>query len=98
MAEALSNLRMYCRKHSDELPKPTLTAAPLASFVGKFVKKAFDVSDEHGRRQREHMWVKVDGVDGGALVGVLDNDPFYRSEVKAGDRVVVRREEIEDVL
>lgn len=95
--ESSSNITFLCAEHApvstgewaDEEPK---------NLLGKWVKKSFPVFNERGDPLREHMWVSVTGLrtDGG-LVGTLDNDPFYRTELRRGDTVTVQMNEIEAV-
>ena len=45
----------------------------------------------------EHMCVVVTGVEGGGLVGELDNEPLFVEDMECGDRVVLDRTQIEVV-
>ena len=58
-------------------------------FISKFVKKTFR---EGGNT--EHMWVEVKSVKDNALIGLLNNDPYFIANIKCGDEVVIRLEEI----
>jgi Uncharacterized protein conserved in bacteria (DUF2314) len=57
---------------------------------GKLVKASFYRSS----KVPENMWVKVKEQYGNVLVGVLDNDPIIREELKCGDTVIVHVDEI----
>ena len=86
------NIVSYCPEHA---PKPIHYSGDLADLVGRYVKKAFPKTVGNGL---EHMWVKVESVDGETLTGVLDNKPAYTSRVRYKDTVTVTREEIEDII
>lgn len=94
--ESRSNIRFVCDKHSSK-PDKKFSKLPLESFIGKYVKKAFDVI-LNGRLTQEHMWVKVKRVEKEYLVGVLDNDPHGKINLKCGDSTRVQLDEIEAVL
>jgi hypothetical protein len=52
-----------------------------------------------GTKAREHMWVKIDGIDpDGKLVGILTNTPLLDMDLCDGDRVLVTQTEIEAVM
>lgn len=56
--------------------------------VGDIVKLVFLLDRAQGGRPRtERMWVRVDEVAAAAYSGILDNDPFHLTRLKAGDRV-----------
>lgn len=77
-------------------PDPDLAKLPLNSFIGKFVKKAFDVKID-GIPTREHMWVRVTDTANGNLIGILNNDPICETTLRIDDEVTVAPGEIEDV-
>lgn len=87
----LSNVG-FVHAHCAPQPDPTLHGEALANYVGAFVKLAFK---EAGRT--EHMWVRVCGVQGDGLRGVLENDPVFCTRVANGDTVRFRREDIEQL-
>jgi uncharacterized protein YegJ (DUF2314 family) len=90
---------MVCAAHAS---KPNAALAEKAKsdpkqFVGTFVKKGFDVRHPETQKPHiEHMWVKIAKVVKGNLVGKLDNDPIFDTDLKCGDTVTVKPEEIED--
>lgn len=88
-----SNIGRVCENHAPR-PNPELAAKDPRIFIGGHVKKRFD-TDLPGPNG-EHMWVKVHSVVNDELVGELDNEPAYCSNLKNGDPVVVKRDEIED--
>lgn len=47
-------------------------------------------------RQSEHMWVSQLAYQDGVFRGVLDNQPYYIKNVKAGDTVSVQEKDISD--
>lgn len=95
--EPADNIRFVCQKHRPK-KMADATKIPLKKYVGKFVKVAFPAIDLQGKRTTEHMWLKVHSTEKGKLVGVLDNIPIFKTEVKYGDTVRVKRSEIEEML
>lgn len=61
---------------------------------GDFVKIAFYAPNDG----QEHMWVRVNAVNGDKIVGQLDNDPVLIEDLKCGDKVELDRIQIEDLL
>lgn len=61
--------------------------------VGCYIKKEFKEGISS-----EHMWVKVIALKQKSVVGVLDNEPAVLKNVKFGDAVEVKLNEIEDYL
>jgi Uncharacterized protein conserved in bacteria (DUF2314) len=93
--EPRDNWDYVCPIHASR-PQPALAALPAASFIGRYVKRAFAV---RGAARLEHMWIRVDRVTvDGHLQGRLDNDPVYDCGVVCGDRVTVALADIEAVL
>jgi len=47
----------------------------------------------------EHMWVRVQAADvkNDVLIGVLANDPVFCDNVKDGDTVILKKEQIEAI-
>lgn len=104
MSEPLSNIGFRCDHHAPTADSQ-LASWPAETFVGRFVKRAFPVLDAGPLLGKlgtgatlEHMWVRVERVEAGVLVGTLGNDPLCDVGVVFGDAVTVRLEEIEDVL
>jgi hypothetical protein len=60
-------------------------------WVGRLVKIGFDTDDE--QVTKEWMWVRVDSVQSGRLVGTLDNHPAF-ADLKYGDSVNFTEDEI----
>ena len=88
--EPRSNIGLYCEKHA---PKPIGFSGDPQTLVGCYVKKGFPV--ESANVEKEHMWVKVISVKDGVLIGTLANDPLYLIEMRCGDKVEVKLDEIE---
>ena len=89
--ESPTNIRLV---HEDAIvPDSLYTKKPLHWFVGRNVKTSFQSADSRA----EHMWVNVRGVEGDYLVGTLDNDPVWVNHLQHGDRVALRRTQIEAV-
>lgn len=61
--------------------------------VGNFVKKNFKQG-----KLKEHMWVKITGIKNNSIIGILDNEPFLVKNVRVGDIVEVKFNEIEDLI
>lgn len=100
MKESASNIAMMCSEHSPK-PDPRWAEKPLEFFVGKFVKTGFLVIHPISNKETlEHMWVEVTGVDAETkrLVGALNNEPVYATELILGDTVFVDPARIEAVL
>lgn len=85
------NVQWVCADHAPR-PNPEWQKFPLPWFVGKCVKRAFAEHDHI-----EHMWVRVTGVDGSRLIGLLANPPASLTNVTFGDPVIVELSEIEAV-
>jgi hypothetical protein len=90
------NVSLVCAKHA---PKPGgYEGAAPGMFVGRAVKKRFESRNPvEGSDGFEHMWVMVERIDAGELVGTLANEPAYESAFRYGDEVRVRIVEIEAV-
>ena len=58
---------------------------------GDYVKKTFTQ-----KKMSEHMWVEVISVDGEDIVGTLDNDPMFITNVKSGQVIKMRFSQIAD--
>ncbi len=66
--------------------------------MGKYVKLGFKATNPVSNKEtKEHMWLRVEKVDGPLLVGTLDNDPVMETEVKFGDTINFFVSEIEEV-
>lgn len=74
-------------------PEPIYTKYPLAWFVGRCAKIAFQSAES----VPEHMWVEIKCVDGDELVGFLTNEPEFVTHVAVGDQVSLLRTQIEAV-
>lgn len=92
--ESPYNIVTKCREHAPKPDKQFAEKSP-EFFIDHFVKKAFT---DPGIEGAEHMWVKVKRVVDGELEGRLDNDPVQVTNVKCGDIVRVRLDEIEEFL
>jgi uncharacterized protein YegJ (DUF2314 family) len=62
-------------------------------FIGKWVKACFT---EPGTDKKEHLWIHINTADKSRLIGVIDNDPVLKLDVKYGDLIKILLEEIED--
>jgi uncharacterized protein YegJ (DUF2314 family) len=96
MREPKSNIGMVCPDHAPKVEKTWAEVAPIW-FVGKYVKRSFPVT-EHSGVTAEHMWIRVFGYEGKELVGRLDNDPQFISNLRSGATVRCALDQIEAVL
>lgn len=80
------------RNHPDTFWIPT-DADKAQVEPGSIVKLIFHQSDGWGER----MWVRVEKIRGGRLVGRLDNDPLGFPRLHYGDRIKFRRKHIIDI-
>ena len=78
--------------------EPIYQDKPLSWFVGKYVKKPFEVKDagSPGGPSHERMWVLITHVDEslGELVGILHNSPLCDCGAVFGDHVAAKKAEI----
>ncbi len=72
-------------------------------FINSFKKKNNDSTyifsikiDFIENDQHEHMWITIDRIENNKFFGVLDNDPETIKNYKLGDRITVKKEQIED--
>ena len=96
MNASRTDVRLVC---SDCVkPDPKYFEVPPAQFAGWDVKIAF-ASDEPDSDDAivENMWVAVSGFEGDHLVGHLINEPLFLGNVRRGDRVELKRTQIEAV-
>jgi|GEM_PF-1240077 len=63
------------------------------SLFQYFVKMNFQEGDLN-----EHMWVEVNSFEGNYFIGVLSNEPAMIKQLKYGDTVRVKKENVEDWL
>src|SRR5215475_10645248 len=91
---------MSKRKDFDEMVRrgreaKRIRRAPggLEKWIGYVVKKGFPTI---GTYRAEHMFVLVERVEGGRLVGILLNRPFYATYLHFGDVVEVEEDEISE--
>ena len=94
MGEPLKNLFLTEQKDASK-PDPELAQMPPESFIGKWVYKTFLTGQ--ALVSTEHMWVKLERVQNGKLVGTLANDPVCCEGIHFGMEVVVEMNEIEKV-
>ena len=66
---------------------------------GKFtieeISRATHVKKQFGR---EHMWIIIDDLSSESIIGTVDNDPVLPDSPKCGERVLVKVEEVEDIM
>ncbi len=88
--ESPDNLAFYCPDHS---PAPEPYEGDLADLVGKHVYLRF-TDPEQREVTAELMWVQVTHIKDGMVCGILDNEPFYMTNIRLADPVRCTREEI----
>jgi uncharacterized protein YegJ (DUF2314 family) len=87
-----NNILHLCPEHSSRPQDKFLTWDP-DRFVGNYIKMVFS-EIESGRK--EHLWVLINHVkDKDTLLGIVNNDPVLKLEVKNGDTVEVPIKAIE---
>lgn len=64
---------------------------------GEEVKLVFELDKPVAEVSAERMWVTIDRIEGKRIMGILDNDPIYLKELKAGDKLEFARQNIYDV-
>lgn len=90
MEEKKENIMFLC---SDCSNKAYPNKGKLKAKVGKYAKLKFT-----GGFTDEYMWVKVTKVgEDGWSEGILDNDPVIVDNIKCGDNVTFREEDIFDI-
>lgn len=89
------NISFFCAKHA---PNAMGLKKVPKDIIGRHVKKAFPAIDPHGIEQLEHMWVKVQSVQGHTLFGVLGSEPVYDCGLSYEDPVQVDIEEVEEII
>jgi hypothetical protein len=103
-----NRLRGWFGRYRINDPRPTAAAAPytyylpsenelLAVAPGDIVKIIFESIPPSEEWGAERMWVIVTAIDGEALIGTLDNDPFDMPQLKHGDVVSLQRGHIIDI-
>lgn len=65
--------------------------------VGDLVKVRFKVDPPIDKCEGERMWVRVIRVLATGVVGILDNDPVVRTDLKSGDVVEFSHDSVLDV-
>lgn len=94
-SEILNNIRTFCSEHAPK-PNKNLRSWNPEKFIGNFVKVAFEIKG-NPPFTKEHMWVKIMMVTrDGLLGGHLANTPLFTDEMKFGDKITIRVEQIED--
>lgn len=83
-ATARESLPEFIAELKKELAKPT-------TQLEFSIKTAFPHDDSF-----EHMWVDVERFENGVFHGTLGNEPLYVKNLKVGDAVQVKQDEIED--
>lgn len=94
-AEDTSNIGFVCAACA---PKTMGLREVPEDIVGRYVKKAFPGTSPEGKNEVEHMWVKVQSVQGHTLFGTLNSDPVYDCGVSYEDPVQVDIEEVEEII
>lgn len=85
------NVRMVAE--CEILPNRKLCRQSLEWFIGKAAKIALQTVNS----RVEHVWIRVERVEGNELEGFILNEPLFLEEIQFGDSVRFRRTEIEAV-
>jgi hypothetical protein len=74
-------------------PDPSLHGHPPSWYVGRYVKQAFEGQGV------EHMWIRVTGLAdvAGSLRGTMASKPTLVPDLRFGDVVTVRIQDIEAI-
>lgn len=86
------NIVLICKKCVEQVYP---NKGKLTVDIGEFAKLKFT-----GERLAEYMWVKVTNADHvmGEYEGMVDNDPIFVTNVKYGDKVKFKKEDVFDVM
>ena len=94
----MNNIRTYCADHAPkpiELDKSQVTPE---SLIGRHVKIGVVVAKLGARApDKEHIWIKINSVEGEKLIGTIDNNPTY-IPFKLGETVSITIDEIEHIF
>lgn len=93
--ESIKNIAIVCGECMDKMFP---NKGQFDIKVGQSVKLKFtNISAEIGD---EYMWVEVTRVDkkNDKYEGILDNDPIIIKDIKYGDGVIFKKEDVFDVL
>jgi len=94
MEENPNNIQNVCKCCSEKLHKDFQETFDKNDVkIGMHVKKAFE--DE---KNVEHLWVKVKEICEDGIKGSIDNEVVSVTNVKLGDYVKVKFEEVEAIL
>lgn len=89
----LERVSLAARKRLLEIVKPGFRE--LVDAAGHLSVKAPFRTDDGGQ---EYMWIEVVDWKGKEIYGLLDNDPFYISNLEAGARVSVSEDSVFDYI
>ncbi|MDO5046380.1 DUF2314 domain-containing protein [Campylobacter sp.] len=82
---SLDDVEAYEREFGEEFKIPPKQER-INLKRGDVVKLIFRFEDEDSEfAQVERMWVIVDDIKDGYFIGILDNEPFTKGCIKAGD-------------
>jgi len=80
--EALANLDYFLKTFETNTKDTSFSFSLKADFIE---------NDEH-----EHMWISFNKMENGQFQGYLENDPQILKNIKYGDLVKLKKEQIED--
>ena len=95
---------VYAESNDPELEKAKQDALlNLGSFIESYNAHSNDSVYEYylkvdfiDNEEHEHMWISVNKIENGQFEGVLSNNPQIIKNVKFGDLVKIKKDQIED--
>ena len=93
--EDRENIGFACKDHAPTTLR--LRKVP-NDIIGRHVKAGFKAVAPDGSTGTEHMWVKVQEVQGHTLMGYLDSDPVMDCGINYEDPVQVDIEDVEEII
>ena len=98
------NSIVYAESNDPELEKAKQDAlSNLDSFIESYNAHSSDLVYEYylkidfiDNEEHEHMWVLVNKIENEQFEGVLSNEPQIIKNIKFGDLVKIKRDQIED--
>lgn len=95
---------VYAESNDPELEKAKQEAlSNLDSFIESYNVHSNDLAYEYylkidftDNEEHEHMWISVNKIENGQFEGLLSNEPQIIKNVKFGDLIKIKKDQIED--